>query len=135
MVWNPVALKWEGNETDLRIFDNIVSASFRPALISPMSVPSPGQDSSSPASSVGRAGTTMGLGGVRIVGNMIFDPVKMTWLNQAPEGDEELDFGDDEADALMNDPLDTIKLKPKISFLNFHSSVATSLASSFHVRY
>ena len=133
MTWNPTAMRWEGNESDLRVFDNVATSSARPALISQYSNPSSSFDLSSPASSTGRAGATAGLGGVRIVGDMVFDPVRMSWFSRAPEGDDELDFGDDEADLNVHSGLDTLRLKPKASFVNFEASLTSSSLTSSSV--
>ena len=122
MRWNPVLLKWEGNESSLRDFDNVIASSARPALISPMGPLSPRNAySKSPLANLPGStnssqntngnsieqkilsisnphGTTPSLGGVRIVGDMIFDPVKRSWFSTSSEGEEEINFGDDEDD-------------------------------------
>lgn len=114
-------MTWEGNESSLRGFDNVMSSSARPALISPifgplsprvapirspLGIELPMNGSNSPSTNIASAqralgisnphGTTPSLGGVRVVGDMIFDPVKMRWFNTAADGEEELNFGDDE---------------------------------------
>lgn len=118
MRWNPVLLKWEGNESSLREFDNVIASSARPALISPMGPLSPrnvyskspladlpgNSNNDKQANSIEQKilsisnphGTTPSLGGVRIVGDMIFDPVKRSWFSTSSEGEEEINFGDDE---------------------------------------
>lgn len=108
MTWNPVKLRWEGNETALRDFDNIpISTSARPALIthisnptSPTSLHLPGavRSGSSSSSILGSVNT----GGSRIVGDMRFDPKEMRWISLSP--DEEPDpfegMADDEDDSI-----------------------------------
>jgi hypothetical protein len=80
MKWNPTALRWEGNDSVLRDFDTHAH-SARPALITHLT-----------GSSVGGIGspTNFLTNGARIVGNMIFDPSKMCWINR---------YADDESDA------------------------------------
>jgi hypothetical protein len=124
-------MKWEGNEVALQEFDNVLTSSTRPALITQFpSLLSPSSTRGTPGSA-----TTAGLGGVRVVGSMVFDPVKMCWFNldeQAAEEDE-LDFGDDEAEPVEKRPGsradwttmgDTVRLKGKASF-------ASTAAASF----
>jgi hypothetical protein len=131
MLWNPLTMKWEGNEGDLQAFDHVMASSTRPALITQY----PGL--MSPATSRGTPGsaTTAGLGGVRVVGSMVFDPVKMCWFNLDEDAaeEDELDFGDDEAEPVEKRPGsradwttmgDTVKLKGKASF-------ASSTAASY----
>ena len=118
MKWNPILMKWEGNETSLREFDNVMASSSRPALISPVFGPMsprhtysrsplstpPAATAESKASSggpfasaaSGLQGATPQLGGVRVVGDMIFDPVRMSWFTTSASGEEELDFGSDD---------------------------------------
>lgn len=118
MKWNPILMKWEGNETSLREFDNVMASSSRPALISPvfgpmsprhtysrspLSTPPAGTADSKasidgPSANVSNElqGATPQLGGVRVVGDMIFDPVRMSWFTTSASGEEELDFGSDE---------------------------------------
>ena len=108
-------MKWEGNEACLRDLDNVLASSTRPALISPLFGPkSPSHQyvktpSSVPApppattSSLGSAlgipfAATLQMGGVRVVGDMIFDPLHMRWVNTGRDGEDELDFGDDEGE-------------------------------------
>lgn len=93
MRWNPQTLRWEGNDHVLRDFDNAMSSSTRPALITQLSASALG----SPVSS------TTGIPGARVVGNMLFDPIKMCWVSQLPPEEEEpdvfADMADDEDDA------------------------------------
>lgn len=89
MKWNPIALRWEGNDQALRDFD-AVGTSTRPALITHLT-------GSSIGSPVGPFAN-----GARIVGNMIFDPARMCWMSTlSPEEDEPdvfADLADDEED-------------------------------------
>ncbi|KAJ7900211.1 hypothetical protein B0H14DRAFT_2672729 [Mycena olivaceomarginata] len=62
----PRACRWEGNEQVLRDFDAAVGTSTRPALITHLT----GSSIGSPVGSFAN--------GARIVGNMIFDPARMT---------------------------------------------------------
>jgi hypothetical protein len=92
MRWNPQTLRWEGNDQVLRDFDNAISSSTRPALITHLS----GAALGSPVNSAS------GIPGARVVGNMLFDPVKMCWISQLPPEEEEpdvfADMADDETD-------------------------------------
>lgn len=160
MKWNPVLLKWEGNESSLRDFDNVIASSARPALISPLGPLSPRNvytksplanlpgsgDQQANANSIEQKilsisnphGTTPSLGGVRIVGDMIFDPVKRSWFSTSSEGEEEINFGDDEEeddhDDGQNKPRkidaweggEQARLKTRRSFANDWSSNASS---------
>ncbi|KAE8224871.1 hypothetical protein CF319_g2291 [Tilletia indica] len=154
MRWNPAMQRWEGNESALRAFDNVINSSSRPALISPLTTssvsslvsssssllsPSGGGISMGPILGVGKHGAkgilplapsiiaprlkhtisspgNMGasitssfvepqgsLTGTRIVGDMMFDPMRMCWFSMA--GTEEPDvfagLGDDD-DALSS---------------------------------
>ena len=75
MRWNPQSLLWEGNESALKDFDS-QAHSARPALITHLT-----------GSSVGGVGSPTGFLGhnARVVGNMIFDPTKMCWINRNVE--------------------------------------------------
>jgi len=90
MKWNPLTLRWEGNENVLRDFDVAVGTSTRPALITHLT----GSSMGSPASSFAS--------GARIVGNMIFDPSRMCWISTLPPEEDEPDvfanLADDEED-------------------------------------
>lgn len=77
MRWNPQTLRWEGNDQALRDFD---SASARPALITHFT-------GSSVAGSPGGNNAPA----ARVVGNMVFDPVRMCWLSTLPPEEEEPD--------------------------------------------
>lgn len=159
MKWNPVLLKWEGNESSLRDFDNVIASSARPALISPLGPLSPrkvystsplanlpgSDDQQANTNSIEQKilsisnphGTTPSLSGVRIVGDMIFDPVKRSWFSTSSEGEEEINFGDDEEEDDGDDQNKTHKidaweggeqarLKTRRSFAKDWSSNASS---------
>ncbi|KAG6841932.1 hypothetical protein C0991_005112 [Blastosporella zonata] len=89
MKWNPLTLRWEGNDHVLRDFDS--GTSTRPALITHLTGSSIGSPVGSFAS------------GARIVGNMIFDPARMCWISTLPPDEDEPDvfanLADDEEDA------------------------------------
>lgn len=89
MKWNPIALRWEGNDQALRDFDS-VGTSIRPALITHLT----GSSIGSPVGSFAN--------GARIVGNMIFDPARMCWISTLPPEEDEpdvfADLADDEED-------------------------------------
>lgn len=115
-------MRWEGNEGEVKAFDHVMQSSVRPALItnfapvarSPSAV-------TSPTSSLASSGLSHGVGGVRIVGDMIFDPVRMSWHPVNPSAaaaEDDFDFGDDEADAALGAAAEseTGRLKPKASF-------------------
>lgn len=72
----------------LRDFDNVISSSARPALITNLTASALG----SPVSS------SSGIPGARVVGNMLFDPIKMCWVSQLPPEEEEPDVFADMAD-------------------------------------
>lgn len=90
MKWNPVTLRWEGNDQALRDFDAATGTSTRPALITHLTGSSIGSPVGSFAS------------GARVVGNMIFDPQRMCWISTLPPDEEEPDvfaeLADDEDD-------------------------------------
>lgn len=86
MRWNPLTLRWEGNDQVLRDFDAVVGTSTRPALITHLTGSSIGSPVGSFAS------------GARKVGNMIFDPVRMCWISTLPPDEEEPDVFADLAD-------------------------------------
>ncbi|CCL98993.1 uncharacterized protein FIBRA_01001 [Fibroporia radiculosa] len=90
MKWNPITLRWEGNDQALRDFDAAVGSSTRPALITHLT----GSSIGSPVSSFAA--------GARVVGNMIFDPARMCWISTLPPDEEEpdvfADLADDEDD-------------------------------------
>ncbi|KAF5385313.1 hypothetical protein D9615_001412 [Tricholomella constricta] len=90
MKWNPLTLRWEGNDQVLRDFDSAIGTSTRPALITHLTGSSIGSPVGSFAS------------GARIVGNMIFDPTRMCWISTLPPDEDEPDvfanLADDEED-------------------------------------
>jgi len=93
MNWNPKSLRWEGNEHVLKEFDSHLPSS-RPALITHFT----GSTLSGVMSPTG----SFLASGARIVGNMMFDPVRMCWISRlSPEEDEPDVFaglGEDEGD-------------------------------------
>ncbi|KAH7344660.1 hypothetical protein B0J17DRAFT_763429 [Rhizoctonia solani] len=93
MKWNPKTLRWEGNEQVLKEFD-AHGPPTRPALITHMT-----------GSSIGGLMSPTGsmlASGARIVGNMLFDPVRMCWISRLPPEEDEPDvfagLADDEGD-------------------------------------
>lgn len=86
MKWNPLTLRWEGNDQALRDFDAAVGTSTRPALITHLT----GSSIGSPVGSFAA--------GARKVGNMIFDPARMCWISTLAPEDEEPDVFADMAD-------------------------------------
>ncbi len=74
MHYNAQLCRWEGNENVLAPFD--VPVTNNPA-ISVFSTPKPAL--------IANVGSTKG---VQVVGGMVFDPVKMTWLKLGPNGQE-----------------------------------------------
>ncbi|GAA5983064.1 hypothetical protein JCM5350_006800 [Sporobolomyces pararoseus] len=118
MTYNPILQRWEGNESILREFDKVLSTSTRPALISPFSstLGSPARSGfSSPTliendsinsqfdlpprvpNESTKASSGGSRGGVKVVGDMVFDPSTCSWHAIAgPEGEDELelDWGD-----------------------------------------
>ncbi|KAK4703585.1 uncharacterized protein P7C70_g2634, partial [Phenoliferia sp. Uapishka_3] len=100
MVWNPLQQRWEGNESVLQDFDRVMSTSTRPALITHLSQGSPARIGFPSLSSI-----TPLRPNVKVVGSMVFDPVRMSWFSISSEEDElDLNFGmegelaDDEGD-------------------------------------
>ncbi|KZT57404.1 hypothetical protein CALCODRAFT_284287 [Calocera cornea HHB12733] len=80
MKWNPTKQRWDGQEHLLRVFEPPLSA--RPALITHLS-----SSATSPLfKSLGLAGA---VGAMRVVGEMMFDPIEMRWLRR--DGAEEED--------------------------------------------
>ncbi|CAE6476486.1 unnamed protein product [Rhizoctonia solani] len=82
MKWNPKTLRWEGNEQVLKEFDAHAAPS-RPALITHLT-----------GSSIGGLMSPTGsmlASGARIVGNMLFDPVRMCWISRLPPEEDEPD--------------------------------------------
>ncbi|KAK0464950.1 uncharacterized protein EV420DRAFT_1512129 [Desarmillaria tabescens] len=114
MKWNPQTMRWEGNEQVLRDFDAVVT-STRPALITHLT----GSSMGSPASSFGS--------GARIVGNMVFDPIRLCWISTLPPEEDEPDvfanLADDEDDS------DSWESKAGTIRASAQSSVATSFST------
>ncbi|UZJ56923.1 hypothetical protein CBS101457_006243 [Exobasidium rhododendri] len=126
MKWNPALQRWEGNEEEGRNFDNAVKGSGRPALITLLSKGSANAASSaaarldrpaaahqsippmSPISAPSITATTTLAStplptlavGSRIVGDMMFDPIRLRWTNKNADEEEEDPFAalDDESD-------------------------------------
>ncbi|KAG6832298.1 hypothetical protein H0H92_003531 [Tricholoma furcatifolium] len=132
MKWNPLTLRWEGNDHVLRDFDSTVGTSTRPALITHLTGSSIGSPVGSFAS------------GARIVGNMIFDPARMCWISTlSPEEDEPdvfANLADDEEEDAWESKGGTIRASSQqpsgseISSLTSTSTVssADSSTSSTH---
>lgn len=105
MRWNAQALRWEGNESVLTDFDTVIQSSTRPALISQLT----GSSTSSALTHAAGYGSPLSpessmllnnlASGARVVGDMLFDPVQMRWIQKS--GDEEEDVF-----AQFEDPLD-----------------------------
>ena len=116
MKWNPQTLRWEGNDQVLRDFDVAVGTSVRPALITHLTGSSAGSPMSSLAS------------GPRIVGNMIFDPVKMCWISTLPPEEDEPDvfanLADDENDS------DTWETKDSREEAQGHTRISISILTN-----
>ncbi|QRV90816.1 hypothetical protein RhiJN_18834 [Ceratobasidium sp. AG-Ba] len=93
MKWNPKTLRWEGNEQVLKEFDAHLPSS-RPALITHFTGSTLGGVTSPTGSFLAS--------GARIVGNMMFDPVRMCWISRLPPEEDEPDvfagLADDEGD-------------------------------------
>lgn len=88
MKWNPKTLRWEGNESVLRDFE--LTSSARPALITHLT----GSSLASPPGSV----SALAASGARVVGEMMFDPIKMCWLSRSGDDEEDPFAGIDEED-------------------------------------
>lgn len=120
MHWNPVSLRWEGNDAVLRDFE---PGSARPALITHLTGSSVGKLASPPGSFRSQPN------GARVVGDMMFDPVKMCWVSN--NGEEEDPFaGIDDETAAEDDDWDadgkggTIRASlPSLGSRDQHSSV------------
>ena len=87
MTWNPTQHRWEGNEAALAKFDKIPTNSNRPALITQLQTNSPIRPSAASSPFVNPRANN-----VKVVGSMIFDPVRMSWFSMEVDGEEELDF-------------------------------------------
>ncbi|KAH8929176.1 hypothetical protein BT69DRAFT_320525 [Atractiella rhizophila] len=101
MMWNPIAHRWEGNESVLKDFERAMGTSVRPALITNYSAASTLSPSPTRVGSPSTIASAKLPNGVRVVGNMIFDPIQMKWYsNDDQEDDLDLDLvlDDDEFD-------------------------------------
>ena len=111
MTYNPTLQRWEGNESILREFDKVLSTSTRPALISPFSstLGSPARSGFSSPTLLPTDSITSHLdptpiaqpskpqaasrGGVKVVGDMVFDPATCSWhALSGPDAEDELDL-------------------------------------------
>ncbi|KAJ9101733.1 hypothetical protein QFC21_003072 [Naganishia friedmannii] len=104
MTWNPETLRWEGNYQVLRDFDAQVMSSARPALITHYAAFASMNTMSSRSTLSGDKTVCTGvtnapsstitpstLNAARVVGNMMFDPVKMCWVSTLPTEEDEPD--------------------------------------------
>ncbi|KNZ48456.1 hypothetical protein VP01_565g2 [Puccinia sorghi] len=104
MRWNDQEARWEGNEHILREFDNVLSTSSRPALISQYSIQSPRMKSPTGVmrEDMPEAGTMSSFKANKaqnhVVGGMIFDAESMSWrkLGGGEEDEDELRLESDE---------------------------------------
>ncbi|KAL7267064.1 hypothetical protein RUND412_010364 [Rhizina undulata] len=83
MTYNPRTYRWEGNEAEVRNFENQNTTPPRPALIT----------------NVNTSGSKMG---IQVVGGMVFDPSRMCWLKV----DEDPDESDDDPFEGVEDLMD-----------------------------
>lgn len=135
MTWNPTTLRWEGNESILRDFDNIpLSTSVRPALITHFSgsgIPSSSSRGVTSPTADHPDHTVLpgsGVGTVRIVGDMRFDPEKMCWVSL---GEEEPDPFEGMADDEDEDAGGTIRANVrKLVAVGLSSSAGTDITES-----
>ncbi|CAH7673900.1 hypothetical protein PPACK8108_LOCUS8802 [Phakopsora pachyrhizi] len=81
MRWNEEDVRWEGNEQVLREFDNVLSSSSRPALISQLSIQSP---------------VIQSPGSEDFGGNLERWMEKMSWRSREVDGEDELLLESDE---------------------------------------
>jgi hypothetical protein len=135
MKWNPRAQRWEGNESVLRDFEKVLSSSSRPALITrfssgaSLSIRKGGIGSIPSGGKAVGAGdkATAALGGARVVGHMYFDPVRMSWFNRHPEGEEELALLEEDDDGSTTAVwAETGRLKTKASFASESATTLTT---------
>lgn len=83
MRWNPVKRRWEGNEEEGRTFENAVRGTGRSAWITKLAV---GSSKAVAASSSKSNPMKYPLPvGARVVGDMVFDPLRLCWLNKNKE--------------------------------------------------
>lgn len=145
MRWNPITLRWEGNDAVLRDFESHVASSARPALITHLTGSSVAGGalgslgSHSPNTSASSGFVTTGLGanaGARVVGNMLFDPGRMCWISRCPDEEEDVfaafDEEDENADEEKGGTLRAVMPLPT-SFTN-SSSGTSSPARVWHGR-
>ncbi|EGO05162.1 hypothetical protein SERLA73DRAFT_164710 [Serpula lacrymans var. lacrymans S7.3] len=121
MKWNPITLRWEGNDQVLRDFDAAVGTSTRPALITHLT----GSSIGSPVGSFAA--------GARKVGNMIFDPARMCWISTLPPDQEEPDVFADLADDEEEDwetKGGTIRASQQLGGTSISGTVSDTSASS-----
>ena len=89
MKWNPRLQRWEGNEEEGRNFENAVKGTGRPALITRLSVGSTNAVLGAAGSSKRSLGSSHSVLpppiGARVVGQMVFDPIQLRWLNKNQE--------------------------------------------------
>ncbi len=102
MRWDPIAKQWEGNEAEMKRFDEVAAPSpSRLALISPMRPSASAAGGAAAASPTGTAAETkspspagkpplMGSATNAIVGEMKFDPVRMCWTKIGDEEEEDV---------------------------------------------
>lgn len=87
MVYNPITQRWDGNDSVLKDFDNVLSTPLRPALISNMN------------------NFTTNTKSFQVVGKMRFDPKKMCWNNDSSDEEEVIwDCDDDDRDDFISTP-------------------------------
>jgi hypothetical protein len=106
MKWNPVLRRWEGNEEEGRTFEREVRGTGRPALITRLAV---GWQQATSISS--KSISSPPPAEARVVGDMIFDPVRLCWLNKNKE--DEIDPFADMDDDSDDDQQTSSRLKGK----------------------
>lgn len=90
MRWNERESRWEGNEQVLRDFDNVLSSSSRPALITQLSTQSPHHPHHHSKHKMPHADCQTNKAHNHTVGEMVFDSVAMCWRSRAPEAEVQL---------------------------------------------
>ncbi|KAG8851846.1 hypothetical protein FRB96_009030 [Tulasnella sp. 330] len=95
MKWNPITLRWEGNDAALRDFE--LNSSTRPALITHLTASSVAGLASPPGAFRSLAN------GARVVGDMMFDPLKMCWVSRTGEEEDPFAEIDDATTAAEDD--------------------------------
>ncbi|GBB87189.1 hypothetical protein RclHR1_13620005 [Rhizophagus clarus] len=86
MVYNPITQRWDGNDSVLKDFDNVLTTPIRPALISNMN------------------NHTINTKSFQVVGKMKFDPIKMCWNNDSSDEEEGIWDCDDDRDDFISTP-------------------------------